>query len=232
MESILFDSYRKYQKEQKDNFIKAIFKLPVWVQIFLAMIVLCLVYSVLVLFVPCLRVVYGYCLAVEVLTCVALYFYTENFQIKTSDSRLFVYQEYCEKIKHWLDLVGVNVTPENITEIMTRTNKRIDLLEKKRKERRDRIDRWIQILIIPILLAIFSAVIKEQTDLSLLLVYAVTMIVAIASTGLAFLNIYNILDFFQKRKLEQMKSFVEDLQGNLDCQFECKLIGLKDKDNE
>lgn len=97
MESILFDSYRKYQKEQKDNFIQAIFKLPVWVQIFLAMIVLCLVYSVLVLFVLCLRVVYGYCLAVEVLTCVALYFYTENFQIKTSDSRLFVYQEYCEK---------------------------------------------------------------------------------------------------------------------------------------
>lgn len=81
-----------------------------------------------------------------------------------------------KKIKHWLDLVGVKVTPENITEIMTRTNKRIDLLEKKRKERRDRIDRWIQILIIPILLAIFSAVIKEQTDLSLLLVYAVTMI--------------------------------------------------------
>lgn len=232
MESILFDSYRKYQKEQKDNFIQAIFKLPVWVQIFLAMIVLCLVYSVLVLFVLCLRVVYGYCLAVEVLTCVALYFYTENFQIKTSDSRLFVYQEYCEKIKHWLDSVGVNVTPENITEIMTRTNKRIDLLEKKRKERRDRIDRWIQILIIPILLAIFSAVIKEQTDLSLLLVYAVTMIVAIASTGLAFLNIYNILDSFQKRKLEQIKSFVEDLQGILDCQFECKLIGLKDKDNE
>lgn len=126
----------------------------------------------------------------------------------------------------------MNVTPENITEIMTRTNKRIDLLEKKRKERRDRIDRWIQILIIPILLAIFSAVIKEQTDLSLLLVYAVTMIVAIASTGLAFLNIYNILDSFQKRKLEQIKSFVEDLQGILDCQFECKLIGLKDKDNE
>lgn len=232
MESILFDSYRKYQKEQKDNFIKAIFKLPLLAQIFLAIIVLCLIYSVLVVFVPWLRVAYGYCLAVEVLTCVALYFYTENFQIKTSDSRLFVYQEYCEKIKQWLASVGVNVTPENVTEIMKRTNKHIALLEKKRKERRDRIDRWIQILIIPILLAIFSAVIKEQTDLSLLLVYAVTMIVTIASIGLAFLNIYNIIDFFQKRKLEQMKSFAEDLQGILDCHFECKLIGLKDKDDE
>lgn len=232
METILFDSYRKYQKEQKEKFIKAIFKLPLWAQIFLAIIVICLVYSVLVVFVPCLRVAYGYCLAVEVLTCVALYFYTENFQIKTSDSRLFVYQEYCEKIKHWLDSVGVNVTPESITEIMTRTNKHIDLLEKKRKERRDRIDRWIQILIIPILLAIFSAVIKEQTDLSLLLVYAVTMIVVIASIGLAFLNVYNTIDFFQKRKLEQMKSFAEDLQGILDCQFESKLICSKDKDDE
>ena len=230
MDSILFDSYRKYQKEQKDNFIKAIFKLPIWAKIFLAIIVLCLAYSVLVVFVPCLRAAYGYCLAVEVLTCVALYFYTENFQIKTSDSRLFVFQEYCEKIKHWLESIGVNVTPENIAEIMKRITKRIALLEKKRKERRDRIDRWIQILIIPILLAIFSAVIKEQTDLSLLLVYAVTMIVAIASIGLAFLNVYNIIDFFQKRKLEQMKSFAEDLQGILDCQFECKLIGLQHKD--
>ena len=232
MESILFDSYRKYQKEQKDNFIKAIFKLPIWAQIFLVIIVLCLVYSILVVFVPLLRTAYIYCLAVEVLTCVALYFYTENFQIKTSDSRLFVYQAYCKKIKLWLDSVGVIVTPENITEIMKRTNKHIAQLEKKRKERRDRIDRWIQILIIPILLAIFSAVIKEQTDLSLLLVYAVTMIVTIASIGLAFLNIYNIIDFFQKRKLEQMKSFAEDLQGILDCHFECKLIGPKDKDDE
>lgn len=35
MLTILFDSYRKYQKENKDNVIKSIFKLPVVAKILL-----------------------------------------------------------------------------------------------------------------------------------------------------------------------------------------------------
>jgi hypothetical protein len=41
---------------------------------------------------------------------------------------------------------------------------------------------------------------------------------------LAFLCCYNIIDFFQKRKLEQLKSFSKDSQGVIDTQLEKKLL--------
>lgn len=51
--------------------------------------------------------------------------------------------------------------------------------------------------------------------------------VSLGSLALAFLCCYNIIDFFQKRKLEQLKSFSKDLQGVIDTQLEKKLL----KDN-
>lgn len=230
MESILFDSYRKYQKSEKDNIVKAIFKLPVMAKLLLGAIIISSIIGLAIIFVEGLREKYFYYLVFEAILCIGIYFYTENFQIKTSDARLYIYQSYCTAIKTWLDGLGFIVTVENITEIINRTQKNIALLEDARDKRRNRIDKWIQVLIIPILLAVFSAIIKDQTNLSLLLTYAFAMLIALGSLGLAFFNCYNVVDFFRKRKIEQMKSFAEDLQGILDCCFDNKLI--KSIDNE
>lgn len=225
MESILFDSYRKYQKNKKDNIVKAIFKLPLIAKLLLGSMMLFFIFSVVIIFVESLRnSIYFYCLVLEAILCVVLYFYTENYQIKSSDTRLCIYQSYCADIKAWLDALGFIVTAENITEIINRTQKKMVLLENERDKRRGRIDKWIQILIIPILLAVFSAIIKDQTDLSLLLTYAFAMLISFGSIVVAFYNCYNIIDFFRKRKIEQLKSFAEDLQGVLDCFFENRLI--------
>ena len=78
--------------------------------------------------------------------------------------------------------------------------------------------------IIPILLAVFSAIIRAQTDLMILFAYTVTFLIVIGSMALAFINCYNIFDFFKKRKLEQLKSLYNDLQGVLDCQLDDKLF--------
>lgn len=77
----------------------------------------------------------------------------------------------------------------------------------------------------------FSAIIREQTDLTTLFAYAIAFLIALGSFDLAFLNCYNIFDFFKKRKLEQLKSLYNDLQGVLDCQFDNKLF-LKSKDSK
>ena len=233
MESILFDSYRKYQKSKKDNAVKAIFKLPLIAKLLLGSMMLFFIFSVVIVFVESLRnSIYIYCLVLEAILCIVLYFYTENYQIKTSDTRLCLYRSYCADIKDWLSSLGFIVTAENIAEVINRTQKKIVILENEREKRRSRIDKWIQILIIPILLAVFSAVIRDQTDLSLLLTYAFAMFIALGSAGLTFFNCYNVIDFFRKRKIEQMKSFAEDLQGVLDCFFENKLIEAADGKNQ
>ena len=232
MLTILFDSYRKYQKENKNNVIKSIFKLPVGAKILLGGLCLCLIYSILTLFVDLFRSAYFFCLLLEFVLCICLYFYTENFQIKNSDTRFSAYQDYCGKINQWLIQIGIVVTKENVTELVRRLENEIEKQEKQRTLRRERIEKWIQIIIIPILLAVFSAIIREQTDLTTLLSYAIAFLVTFSSIALVVLVFYNGFDFFRKRKLEQLKSLSSDLQGVLDCQFDDKLFSNLPKSKE
>lgn len=229
MHTILFDSYRKHQKDNKQSLIKTIFKFPIGVKLLLGGFVLCLIYSILAFFIPFFKNTYFICLVLQVVLCLCLYFYTENFQIKTSDIRLSTYQEYCGEIKAWLIKIGVVVTKENVTELVLRLEKEINKLENQRTATRERIEKWIQILIIPILLAVFSAIIKEQTDLTILFAYTTTFLIALGSLALAFLNCYNIFDFLKKRKIEQLKSLASDLQGVLDCQFDNKIFSINEQ---
>lgn len=138
--------------------------------------------------------------------------------------------KYCFEIKSWLESVGVNTTPENLNIIIDRVKSQITYLDSVRNNNRNRIEKWSQVLIIPILLAVFSQIIKEQQDLSILFAYTATMLIVIGSFGLVFLNCYNALDFYKKRKLEQMKSFADDLQGVVDSQFDNKLISIEIKE--
>lgn len=231
MHTILFDSYRKYQKENKGKFFKVISKLPIGAKFLLGGLVVSFIYSILAIFFPFFKNTYFVSLISQVILCVSSYFYTENFQIKNSDVRFLVYKEYCAEIQQWLVECGIVVTKENITEIMLRIEKEIGKSEKQRATTRERIEKWIQILIIPILLAVFSAIIRAQTDLTVLFTYTLAFLIVIGSLALAFINCYNIFDFFKKRKLEQLKSLCNDLQGVLDCQFDNKLFFKKEDTN-
>lgn len=224
MHTILFDNYRKYQKETRGNVFKAFWKLPIPAIIIFLAIASTIVYAILSIFVKCLQQWYIWCLLLEVIACIALYFYTEHYQINTSSTRLQVYKKYCGEINAWLKTTGLIINEKNLKEIIARVNQDVESLEERRSKRRDRIEKWIQILIIPILLAIFSEMIREKADISVLIVYALVLLVSLGSLALAFLCCYNIIDFFQKRKLEQLKSFSKDLQGVIDTQLEKKLL--------
>lgn len=227
MHTILFDNYRQHQKKTRGNVFKAFWKLPLPAIIILLTIALTIIYAILSIFIKHLQQWYLWCLLVEAISCIALYFYTEYYQINTSSTRLQVYKKYCGEILAWLRTTGIIINEKNLKEIITRVNRDVKSLEEKRLKRRDRIEKWIQILIIPILLAIFSEMIREKTDISVLIAYALVLLVSLGSLALAFLCCYNIIDFFQKRKLEQLKSFSKDLQGVIDTQLEKKLL----KDN-
>lgn len=219
LHTILFDNYRKYLKQNKDKVFKAFFKLPKFAIAMFVIILLTVIYAILSIFIKHLQQWYVWCLIIEVIACIALYFYTEHYQIKTSSIKLQVYKEYCEEINSWLRTTGLVVNKKNLTKIINRVNHDILIMEDKRNKRRDRIEKWIQVLIIPILLAIFSEMIREQAKLSVLIAYALVLLISIGSLALAFLCCYNIIDFFQKRKLEQLKSFSKDLQGVIDTKL-------------
>ena len=61
MHTILFNSYRKFQKENKDNFAKAIFKLPLTAKLLFGGLCLTLMGNLLAIFIPIIKYTYLTC---------------------------------------------------------------------------------------------------------------------------------------------------------------------------
>lgn len=139
------------------------------------------------------------------------------------------YVSHCSDLAEWFQQTGFIVSKDNVIELRNRVKQHISDDQKRKKENQERFDKWCQALLFPILLAVFSAVIKNQTDILVMLGYAMTMIVTI---GLLYLGAYhcvNVISFFEKRKFAQIQRFAEDLQGILDTQFDDRLIQWWDK---
>lgn len=223
METLLFDSYRVFQKEHNGSIIRRFFKLPVGaITLFffaLASVVGAIVFTVIEK--PHLCLV---CLCVEILTGVVMFFYTENYQLKTIDNRLKTYHNYCADVHIWLSGTGFVVTPQNIREVLARANKHIEYQEKTTTKKNENIRHIVDVLLIPFLLAIFSLWMTGKTELEVLITGALAIFTAVGFFGMIAYFIYSAMSFYRKRKLEQWRCFADDLQGVLDTQFENKMI--------
>lgn len=224
MDEILFDGYRKYQKELKGNIIKTILRLPVCAIIIVALAFTSMVMSFVFQFVESCQWLSPIFFLIEIITCILSHFYIENFRIRTSDKRLVTYYEYCHSLYTWIKSTGIAASEQNIQIIMDRIEKRIVLLEGKRKHAQDTIWHIVNILIIPLLLAIFSSWMKDQTSLPELIAASLSIVFFVGSIGLLVYLLYNIFSIFQKHRIEQLRCFFEDLQGIIDTQFERPLF--------
>lgn len=225
METILFENYQKYQKEYRGNLFRAIFKLPVPAIALLLTLVLVTVLGIVTIFVNTIKFIAPYTVAIETTLCIIVYFYTDRFRIKNSDKRLTKYAEYCSDVATWLKGTGFVFNEKNVEQLIIRVSAKLDKAEKDREKRKDAVEKWVQILLIPVLLAVFSQAIQQQEDIAVLIAFAVLILSIVGLCGVSFISLYNILEFFRKRKIEQLRSFVEDLQGVLDTQFDEKLYG-------
>lgn len=164
------------------------------------------------------------CLLAELIVCIVLYSYADNYQIKTSDTRMKAYANYCAELLTWLRNTGFSATKENVEIIIDRMNARINARQIKKQTNQQRFDKWCHALLFPVVLAVFSAAIKNQTDVVVMLAYAATLLMTIGIVYLAVYNCMNLWLFFDKRRLAQMKSFTEDLQGIIDTQYDDRLV--------
>lgn len=175
MELILFNNYRKYQKEHKESFAKTIFKLPLMAVILLVIVFVSAATGAIFTFIASLRVCSWILLLIELLCCLGLYLYTERYLVTNSFSKLIEYREGCNKTYEWLK--SCSVTPkESIYELNQRILSHINKLENELIHKRERMDKWMQILVIPIALAIFSAIIKAQTDIAIVMGYTLSLL--------------------------------------------------------
>lgn len=219
MEDILFDSYRKYLKESH-AYVKSLSKMPLVVWILLASLFLCGGGSVGFLYVSKCQILSPIMLVAEIILCIVLHFYVENYRIITSDIRVGDYSNYCKDVMQWLTLTGVVASPSNLTELRKRILETCESQEIERKRKVENVEKWVQVLIIPLLLAGFYKIIDEQQEVDALMSWLFVLICFVIFGCVMVLGIYNAVSFLRKYKLEKMRRFANDIQGIIDTQFE------------
>ena len=233
MELILFDSYRKYQKENNKFTIRNLKRLPKLAIFLLLVTVACMVASIVLLFVKIipdavrLLVICG-----EYILYVGLFFYTENYQIEIANTRLGNYRSYCIELRDWLESTGFVVNSQSIMTLKERILKQVA----EKKADRDRLNNIIKhafdIIVVPLLLAIFANIIQNEQDINAMFISALTLISGLGTLIMIVYVIYSVISFYNKRKLELLKCFANDLQGIMDTQFDKKLLTFSENPTE
>lgn len=214
MEQYLFYAYLEYLKEKNLSPGFKFLKLPLHIILLLAGTLISFVVTIAGIFINNPWVTW-LPLIFEVACCIALYYCVENYQIKFSITDYFEYQKHCKNLAIWLEQFSLK-TNEDISMLRDRLNARIATLKAEEENRTTRSDKWLQTLVIPVVLSVITNIITNQKD-------ATTMITVTSAILLVFVIVYsciavikNIVHFPQREKTRQMERFANDLQGLLD----------------
>ena len=95
----------------------------------------------------------------------------------------------------------------------------LEKAETDRKYKKESMDKWLQVLVIPVILAILSAFMNQQTDFVQVMNYASASILIFLVVYGEIWGVRRVRYFLSQYKLQQVQWFADDLQGVLDTQF-------------
>jgi hypothetical protein len=226
MEELLFYSYLNYQKKLRIPLTKKIFQLPRIPLCFCLLSFLAMTVAIIAMTCSA-QIVEIIAVAVEVLAGFALEYTLESYKIRNSKERITEFYRYTLELKRWLKDNSIE-SRDDIYEI----KKRIDSLVAAYRTQQDaltgRIDRWLQILAVPIAILSITYVINQMIPFDVKFSYIISVLLSFGILY-GFISIMkNVSRFVRKRKAEQMEYFAKDLQGVLDLdafsvrRVECK----------
>ena len=215
MENKYLDSYLLYQKENNMTNWKKLVRLPWYVLItFLAsldLIILPIVFDGLISNKILIIILY-FCglifLNISVLLC-------DNHMIATSQSTLEKYAESWVCLNGWLKSVHI-ANDEDKKLLLSRLKEHIESHEAKQKETTDRWDKWLQILVIPAVLALITTIIANQKEVDLIIASVLTIMLSFGAIYGVIIMIRSAGRLFTNRRINQMRCFANDLQSTMD----------------
>lgn len=167
---------------------------------------------------------------IAVLFCAISQIAISKYEIDNSDSSICEYLDFCHEMRTWIvDSLGFKENEDvDIIKEIEEIKKRVDTYRQEliddAEKRANRLDKWIQALAVPFVLAIITAVIDKNDDIN----KTVAIILSIILVGIVLFGIIwlsnNFKSLLRKQKCEQLKVFSEDLQGIIDAEHYCKQI--------
>lgn len=238
MEKRLLNLYLKHIKDTDKKVFKKITSLPVRIKIQLVAILFFLTLTVVSVILSqsvfkCIvdmdlwktvwTLIYLGSVVLSVVMCAISNVSVNKYEIDISDGSMKEYWDFCTSTKEWMinELIPECDDEEAILSEIKQLKERIDNYRNEMiamtEKREERIDKWIQALAVPFVLAIITAVIDKNDNLGT----AISIVFSIALIGAMIFSVVwlsnNFRGLLRKQKTEQLKFFSDDLQGILDC---------------
>lgn len=215
MDERMFSCYLEYKKKNNASVWKVLKKFPIKVLAAFILLIASSFLSIVISLITDINYIAWIFAVIEIGSCIMLYYFTEDFQVKNSNASITEYREHCYSMIEWLKEQGYD-SYDSINLLYNRLANRINVIEMEHSKRNEHVEKWIQVLAVPIVLAMFSSFISSQREVS-------EIISEIIPFGIICIIIYGLFWCFrtgswfpEKRKLEQRKYFLHELQDILD----------------
>lgn len=229
MDYIIFNKYLEWERQKNQAEWKVLFRIPRKAYMYLIAMIF---FGLIPIIIFCLNLnnqtvtLFSYIMsAIGIVLAVLFSRYVDNFEIFMSTEKLQNLDSKYNCLQNWLKSVGIK-NKNQIKQLRNEIKQRVEQTERKQNKSISDINRWFQILIIPIMLAIVVHVLDQSSDTFDSQIYFLFFIVALII--LFYLIVYGafkLFSFISNRKQNELKYFVSDLQGLLDRKFE-----IEDKD--
>ena len=218
MEFYIFNSYLKYKKENSPSIFKAMKRTPIFLWIILGLAVICSILGTVFSFIDGLAWLFFVFSLAEIIFTFTAFVLQERWEIKHSDMELEEFKTSSIELYNWLSNLSIT-SQADIELLLERLNDYRGGQIEKREKQNNKIDKWMQTLIIPLILAIITALISNQADIESVLIFIFFMLAIVAMIyGLIWL-VRSVVGILQTQRRNKLDYFITDLQGVLDVVF-------------
>lgn len=214
MERIIFNCYIKWLHGKNGNLLVRILKMPITAKILMGLLFATLIGVVITVLTNSELAVYF--LAAEILISLAVYLYTDHYEIKYSNNELDNFREHCEAFKEMLDSTGINIMEEFVIDLKRRYIEKVNTSKLRVANNRSTLGKLVTALLIPIILAFFGAIVNPETNINDVLTPGVSVLSLILVVFLVALFVVEIVNLCIMSKNGEYQQLIDDLQGVID----------------
>lgn len=193
-------------------------KTPKYLWVLLGLAVICAISGMIFSFIDNLWWLFLVFAPAEIVFTFMAFVLQERWEIKHSDRELEEFKISSVELYNWLSNLSIT-SQADIELLLERLNDYRDGQIEKREKQNNKIDKWMQTLIIPLILAIITALISNQADIESVLMFIFFMLAIVAMIyGLIWL-VRSVVGILQTQRRNKLDYFISDLQGVLDVVF-------------
>lgn len=220
MENYILYRYKEWLKTRNGNLFKRISKLTIGASVLLALLFLTLIaIFVFVIMAEFERnyINFAYLfIGIESVIVIITSIYSEKMQITYSKKNFEQYKDKCRALEVFLTENGI--TNNFVPTLIERYNAKISEIEEMIKCKHEAVNKFMEMLLIPISALILGAMLDKDTNISETLVLGIygMLIVSLVYGAIVFLLF--LYDTIMRNSENKYRQLVTDLQSSLDIE--------------